>query len=426
MGGGVRASRLQRLAGVLLAVLIVISCGQPTAPAEAQTGSGGSNAERWLGAPYVLLISFDAFRYDYLDRGLTPNFERLAQAGVRADGLIPMFPTKTFSNHYSVATGLSPGRHGVVANSFYDRTFDATYRLSDRTTVEDGRWYGGEPIWVTAEMQGMVSAAMFFVGTEAPVKGVQPTYWNKFDANVSEDTRIRKVLDWFAMPRESRPHLVTLYFERLDNAGHRYGPDSPELNVALAGADSLMGEILDGIAALPHGDSVHIVVVSDHGMSLYDRDPVIADDWADLSDVHVITSGPIAHLYVDGDTTRARALKEALDRAPGVAAYLPDETPPEWRTYRNPRFGDVLLVADEGVQVTRSGWPGERSAASHGWAPMQSMHGLFIAAGPRLRAGLRIPAFENINIYPLLAEILGLRPATDIDGRLDVLRHVLR
>lgn len=421
-----RGMRLARVAGILLAGVVAVSCGTPTAPVEAQTGSGGSNEARWLSAPYVLLISFDGFRYDYLDRGITPNLARLAEAGVRADGLVPMFPTKTFSNHYSVATGLSPGRHGIVANSFYDRTFAATYRLSDRTAVEDGRWYGGEPIWVTAEMQGMVTAAMFFVGTEAPVKGIQPTFWNKFDADVPEDTRIRKVLDWLAMPAQGRPHLVTLYFERLDNAGHRYGPDSPELNAALAGADSLMGDILDGIAALPHGDSVHIVVVSDHGMSLYDEDPVVADDWADLSDVHVITSGPIGHVYVDGDTARAHALKVALDRAPGVAAYLPDEAPAEWRTDRNPRFGDVLLVADEGVQITRGNWPGERSPASHGWAPTQSMYGLFIAAGPRIRAGLRIPAFENVHIYPLLAEILGLLPATDIDGRLDVLRPVLR
>ena len=419
-----KKGRYARFAALLATTLALAGACAPPA-VEAQHGSGGVNAERWLDAPCVVLVSFDAFRWDYPDRGLTPNLDRLARRGARADALIPMFPTKTFANHYSIATGLSPGHNGLVANNFYDPAFDATYRLGDRSTVEDGRWYGGEPIWVTAEMQGMVTAAMFFVGTEAPVKGIQPTYWNKFDDAVTEDTRIRTVLDWLAMPAAERPHLITLYFERLDNAGHRYGPDSPELGLALAGADSLVGRLMDGIDALPWHDRVSLVVLTDHGMSPLDKPPVVLEDWADLDSVRVMTAGPLAQLYVRGDTARARALKNALDRAPGMTAYLPDETPAAWRTGRNPRFGDVLLVADEGVQIRRRDQTGERSPATHGWPPIRSMYGVFFAAGPRIRAGTRVPAFENINVYPLLAELLGLDPATGIDGSLDVLRPIL-
>lgn len=409
------------LAVAVVAVLLLVASAQ----GQAQAGSGGVNDPRWLDAPYVVLVSFDGFRHDYPDRGLTPNLSRLAARGVRADGLIPMFPSKTFSNHYSIATGLSPGHHGIVANDFYDPGFDAVYRLSDRTAVEDGRWYGGEPIWVTAERQGMVTAAMFFVGTEAPVKGIQPTYWNRFDEKVTEETRVRQVLDWLALPAEARPHLITLYFERLDTHGHRYGPASAELNASLVVADSLVGRLLDGIDALPHGESVHLFIVTDHGMSPLDREPVILDDWADLTGIRVISGGPVAQLYAGGDTVRARALKDALGAAPGLSAYLPGETPPEWLTGRNPRFGDVLLVAEEGVQIRRRAWPGERSPSTHGWAPIPSMYGVFFAAGPRIRAGLRIPAFENVHIYPLLAALLGLEPASGIDGRLDVLRPIL-
>jgi len=418
---------MRRFAGAgaaLVATLLFAAACTPTAT-EAQAGSGGTNDPRWIDAPCVVLVSFDAFRWDYPDRGLTPNLDRLAARGVRADALVPMFPSKTFANHYSIATGLSPGHNGIVANNFYDPAFDATYRLSDRSTVEDGRWYGGEPIWVTAELQGMVTAAMFFVGTEAPVKGIQPTYWNKFDANVTEDTRIRTVLDWLAMPAEKRPHLITLYFERLDNAGHWYGPDSPELNRALIGADSIVGRLMDGIDALPHGDRVNLVVLTDHGMALLDRPPVELEDWADLTGVRVITAGPIGQLYVGGDTARARALRDSLDRAPGMYAYLPDETPALWRTGRNPRFGDVLLVAEEGVQIRRRGQTGERTPATHGWPPIQDMYGIFFATGPGIRPGTRVPPFENIDVYPFLAALLGLEPSPDIDGSLDSLRPIL-
>jgi len=436
-GSSARGQKRTRIAPAVAALLLfAVACAAPpaaptaatpagTTPTAGQRGSGGINAPRWIDAPYVLLVSFDAFRWDYPDRGLTPNLDRLAARGVRADALIPMFPSKTFANHYSIATGLSPGHNGIVANNFYDPAFDATYRLGDRATVEDGRWYGGEPIWVTAETQGMVSAAMFFVGTEAPVKGIQPTYWNKFDANVTEDTRIRTVLDWLAMPADKRPHLVTLYFERLDNAGHRYGPDSSELNLALAGADSIVGRLMDGIAALPYGDRVNLVVLTDHGMAMLDQPPVELEDWADLTGVRVLTAGPLAQLYVGGDTARARVLRDSLDRAPGMHAHLPDETPASWRTGRNPRFGDVLLVADEGVQIRRRGQTGERTPATHGWPPMKSMYGVFFAAGPGIRSGSRVPAFENIDVYPFLAALLGLEPARGIDGSLDPLRPVL-
>lgn len=415
----------RRWTRLVAAVATLLVAAPAAAQGPAGRGSGGTNAERWIEAPYVVLVSFDGFRSDYPDRGLTPNLERLALRGVRADALIPMFPTKTFANHYSIATGLSPGRHGIVANDFYDPAFNAGYRLRDRDAVEDGRWYGGEPIWVTAELQGMVTAAMFFVGTEAPVKGIQPTFWNRFDAAVSEDARIRQVLDWLALPAAHRPHLVTLYFERLDNDGHREGPESAGLNASLVVADSLVGRLLDGIDALPHGDRVHLVLVTDHGMAPLDREPVVLEDWVDLEGVRVITGGPIAQLHVNGDTAWARRLRDALSRAPGLTAYLPAEAPAGWRTARNPRFGDVLLVADEGVQIRRRDWPGERSRATHGWGPVPSMYGVFYAAGPGLRAGQRIPAFESIHIYPLLAELLGLEPARDIDGRLDVLRPIL-
>jgi predicted AlkP superfamily pyrophosphatase or phosphodiesterase len=410
---------------ILATVMAVAAlCFPPRATAQAP-GSGGSNAPGQRDKPYIILISFDAFRWDYLDRGITPNFARLARRGARAEALIPVFPTKTYPNHYAIATGLYAGRHGLLGNEFYEPKWNATYRMSDRSTVEDGRWYGGEPIWVTAEKQGMVSAAMFFVGTEAPVQGIQPTHWNIYNHTLPIATRLDSVLTWLRLPPETRPHVITLYFPQVDDAGHRHGPDSPALNAAVASVDSALGRLLDDVATLPHGDQVHIIAVSDHGLARADRGIIVLDDYAQLENLVVVTASTLAHVYLHGDTTRGEAVVKGLQRAPHLRVFRRADIPAEWGVKMNPRVGDILIVADEGWLLRTRGGRVEANPATHGWAPAPNMRGIFVAAGPGIRAGVRIPAFENIHIYPLMAALLGLTPAPDIDGRLDVLSPIM-
>jgi hypothetical protein len=257
------------------------------------------------------------------------------------------------------------GRHGIIGNEFYEPAWRATYRLGDRKSVEDGRWQGGEPIWVTAERQGMVSAAMFFIGTEAPVQGIQPTYWNRYSHTLPIDDRLRAVLGWLAMPAERRPHVITLYFPMTDDAGHRHGADSPGMNRAIAQVDSALGRLLDGIAASPHGRLVHVIAVSDHGMTTTKGGRVI---WTTM---RIWTA---------------------------------------WWSFRPARWH-------------RS--PFEGGVATHGWAPSQSMRGVFVAAGPLIRPAIQFPALDNIHIYPLMTVLLGVEPNRDIDGKLEVLAPVL-
>ena len=419
---------------IWLLAVIILACARAEPrvssttrlPTPLSTGSPGINAPSRRTSPYVVLVSFDGFRHDYLDRSVTPNFDRLAERGARADALIPVFPTKTYPNHYSIATGLYTGAHGIVANEFYDSTFNATYRLGDRTTVEDGRWYDGEPIWVTAERQGMVTAAMFFIGTEAPVKGIQPTYWNRYDHARPNGERIATVLDWLRMPEDTRPHLVTLYFSVLDDAGHRYGPDAPETMAALRQTDSLLGDLMAGIESLAIREQVYLVVVSDHGMITTDGGTVILDDYTTFAteDV-VISAGTLAQIHVTDESRRQRIARE-LSAMPGATTYLRENLPEVWHIRDNPRIGDIVVVANEGVLLSRRGFRPTINRATHGYAPMPSMYGIFLAAGPRIAWGARVSAFENVHIYPLLAEILGLRPADNIDGDLDVLRSILR
>ena len=146
---------------------------------------------------YVLIVSFDAFRWDYTKIYKTPNLNKLASEGVKADRLISSFPTVTFPNHYSIATGLYPDHHGLINNTFFAPELNLMYRIGDRKAVENPAFYLGEPMWITAKKQGLKTASFFWVGSEAPVQGMQPDYWKKYDSKVTYSERIDTVIKWF-------------------------------------------------------------------------------------------------------------------------------------------------------------------------------------------------------------------------------------
>ena len=216
---------------------------------------------------YVLLISFDGFRADYLDRYNTPNFDTFIKNGVGAVGMKPSFVTKTFPNHYSIATGMYAENHGLVGNHFYDPVLDENYTMSDRSKVEDPKFYGGEPIWVTAEKQGVKTASYFWVGSEAPIKGVYPSRWKRYDHDFPFEARIDSVADWFSLPVSERPRLCMLYFHEPDGAGHDFGPESPETGRMVTHMDSIFGIIVEKMSNLDIYPQLNIIAVSDHGMA---------------------------------------------------------------------------------------------------------------------------------------------------------------
>jgi predicted AlkP superfamily pyrophosphatase or phosphodiesterase len=403
-------------------VLCVVALGSACAPAPSPAPAA---ADR----PFVVLVSVDGMAPDFLERVATPAFDRIAAAGVRAEALIPVYPTKTFPNHYSLATGLRPARHGLVDNAFWDPDLGAMYRLADRESVRDGRFYDGEPIWVTAERQDVRAASYFWVGTEAPVQGVQPTEFRYYDGSVPPVARVDTVLYWLSRPEPERPHLVLLYFDEPDGTAHDHGPAAPEVDAMVAGMDRVIGRLLDGLAALPIADRVNLVIVSDHGMAEVPEENVIyLEDMVDLDGVRTIHNVTQVMLHFDGDEARrdevVRAIREQVDR---VTVHLRDETPAHWHYRSNPRIGDVLVTTDLGWILRRRGGRGWTGGGMHGWDPRHpEMAGIFLATGPAFREGVTVPAFENIHVYPLLAEILGLEPAMDIDGRLDEVRGLLR
>lgn len=389
--------------------------------ADPQAPTGGVNAERWRDAPYVVLVSFDGFASRYLTEQEPPTLTALARRGVWApEGMIPAYPTKTFPNHYTLATGVHPSGNGIVANTFYDPARDEVYRISDRTVVEDGSWYGAEPIWVTAERQGMVAASFYWVGSEADVGDVRPSYWRVYDGEVPNGERVDQVLEWLAYPEAHRPHMITLYFSLTDDAGHRFGPGSPEVRGAVAEADDLVRRLWEGVEALPHGDRVSVIVTSDHGMDGYGPENVeyLVDALGELEGVRVAESGPNGNLFVAGGDSAAVRVRDAINAGlEHTTAHLAAEVPERLHYRGNPRIGDVVLVPDSGwVVYARRDRPA-RGGFTHGWDnALLSMRALFVAVGRGLAAGRHLEPFSNVQVYPLATRLLGLEPAAGIDG----------
>lgn len=415
---------------VLLWICALASCVSvkpPEASAHAPQGrssSGGINRPEHVDKPYLVLISFDGFRADYLDRFHLPNFRRVVQRGARARAMVPVFPTLTFPNHYSLVTGLTAERHGIVGNSFYDPDRQASYSLRDAKTVTDGTWYRGEPIWVTAETQGMVAACYFWPGSEAAIQGVRPTIWKTFDAGIANRVRVDTVLEWLKLPEDRRPHLITLYFNELDSVSHRNALDSSAIERAAQSLDRSLGALLDGINRLPIHNRVYLLLSSDHGMVETSSSHAIRlGSLIHRPDVHVAFSGPVTSLHVkQGGEPAARRIRDEINaRLQHGRAYIRSEIPARFRYRADPRVGDVVIVMEESWTVASApplrGIVRERWGM-HGWDPaLTSMHALFAISGPGIQPGVTIPVVDNVDVYPLMAELLGLQPVAGIDGR---------
>lgn len=377
------------------------------------------------GRPPVILVSLDGFRADYLDLGLTPALSRLAHDGVRATALVPVFPTKTFPNHHSIVTGRWPGVHGIIGNEFFAPELGRGFRMADRETVRDARFWGGEPIWVTAERQGVLTAPFFWPGSEAAIGGVRPAYARPFDAEIPDSARVRQVLEWLDLPAARRPVFMTLYTGVVDAAGHQRGPDAAETRAAIAQADSVIGRLLDGLKARGLDRKVDLIVVSDHGMTSTSPSRVIyLDDFVDRRTVEVDALSPV--LMLRPREGLEDSVYDRLKRAPHLTTYRRAELPERFHLRDSPRVPALVAVAEEGwVMRWRTGSPSV-GLGDHGYDDsLPSMRAIFLAYGPDFRRGVVVPAFRNIHIYALLAELLGVTPAAT-DGSLDSVRTLLR
>jgi predicted AlkP superfamily pyrophosphatase or phosphodiesterase len=378
------------------------------------------------GGPILILISFDGFRWDYIDRFPTPNLHALAARGVRAQELIPSFPVLTFPNHYTIVTGLYPEHHGIVANTMRDPVLPDRFAMANDAATGDGRWWGGEPLWVTAIRQGRRSATMFWPGSMAEIRGVRPDEWRPFDAQFTADKRTAQVLEWLGRPDGERPSFVTLYFDDVDHAGHDFGPDSAELRDAVATLDRQLGDVVAGVRSRGLDERTTVVVVSDHGMvSLSHSREIYLDDYIDAESVDILESTGFLALGPRGGSAAAiRAIYSRLRGAhPHLRVYTRENMPARLHYRDNPRIAPIIGIPDAGWAVTTRARKQRRrdegrkpEVATHGFDPADRvMHATFVAAGPNVREHVVVPPFENIQIYNFLCGVLGLKPAPN-DG----------
>lgn len=373
--------------------------------------------------PTVILISIDGFRNDYLEKLPVPNISSLANKGVHA-ALISVFPSVTFSNHYSIATGLYPEHHGIMLNEFSVPSIKEPFTHNGHApTVTDPRWWQGEPIWVTAEKQGQHTASAFWPSSESTIKSVKPSYYQNFTENGDPQKRIQQILYWLDFPVENRPTFLALYFENVDNAGHYAGPDSKEVRDAAINIDKAIGALLVGLKERGIESSINLVIVSDHGMSKVDPKKVIdLSKFVNKDAINITGEGAIVGVYPKSG--QLNAVYESLKKSNAPMLVYRESDIPANLHYKYPhRTPPMICVANE--QAFILGEDGKVQGGTHGYNPeLKSMQGIFIAYGPAFKTEYTRSPFRNINIYSLLTYILGLQPAKN-DGSLKEVKDLL-
>ncbi len=403
----------------VLAVLLIAACAPKVPPVAAPPPVAQAPAP-------VILISVDGLRADYLRRGITPNISALAARGVTTPAMRPSFPSLTFPNHYTIVTGLRPDRHGMVNNNMDDPEL-GRFAMSIRAAVEDARWWNGaEPIWVTAERAGIPTATMFWPGSETAVRGVRPRRWLKFDGKMPEAARVDQLLAW--LDERPRPGLAMLYFDTVDHDGHEYGPDSPEVNAAVAEVDRQIGRLLAALRA--RGIAANIVLVADHGMAQVSNDRrILLNALIDPAQIKLVAGGAVA--AINPLPGQAAAVRTALvKRHAHMECWDKANIPARLHYGSHPRVPAIICAADAGWMIWAVPPTPEQAArplgGMHGYDPaLPDMAAAFVAAGPAFRRGVTVAPFDNVDIHPLLLRLLGL-PAMATDGNDATLRPALR
>ena len=410
----------------LLTMLAFVLAGCASTP-QVKSHSGDKD-------PIVILVGIDGLRWDAIDRHPAPTLNALAKDGVRAAHMTPVMPSLTFVNFYSIATGLHAENTGITSNMAYSRKFG---EIMDRDLHGESRWWGGEPIWVTAEKQGVTSAAMFWLGSEAEINGKRPTYWNPYEHYKPNGERVDQVLEWLAMPEDKRPGFVTLYFSIVDSAAHRYGPESAEEGNAIKEVDGLIADLQAGIKKLGLEDQANIIIVSDHGMTEVGKDNLVyLDDYINFSDVQIpafeIEAGaamePFVYIIADGEK-KQQTYNKLKAAHPALDIYKYEDLPADWHMNNYERTGDLFALAKPGWLLfgrsLKSRYPNP-PVGMHGYDRFhKDMQATFLADGPAFKSGLRAKPLENVEVYGLIAEILGLTPA-QYDGDINNVRYMLK
>jgi ectonucleotide pyrophosphatase/phosphodiesterase family protein 5 len=373
----------------------------------------------------LILVSIDGFRWDYLNRGFSPNVSSLAAGGVRAERMLPSFPSITFPNHYTLVTGLYPDHHGIVNNTFEDARLTGVFHM---TTKDEAWWDEGTPIWVSAERQGVRTATEFWPGSEVAFHGVRPEHWEPFNQAKSSDQRVDTLLGWLDAPAATRPQFLTLYFDIVDTAGHHHGPDSSEVNTAIATVDAAIGRLIAGLKV--RGLDANLIIVADHGMAGTAAErTVVLDDYIDPAFAHVVFADAVSGVDFLGTPAGQKAEAKLLGSHPHMTCWKKADVPERFHYGSNPRVPDVVCAAEVGWLIET------REEIAHHRYPLLGEHGydnatpqmgaLFIANGPAFAKSEVVKPFPNVDVYDLMIHILGIHGEPN-DGHFSDVEDMLR
>ena len=385
-----------------------------------------------ISKPYVILISADGFRADYLKKHNAVNILKLAESSVIAKAMIPSFPSITFPNHWSLITGLYPSHHGLIDNFFYDYQKEKFYAMSNKENAEDGSWYGGTPLWSLAEKQGMLTASMMWVGSASDAGGKRPTYYYHYQEKFTPEVKIDKVVDWLKLPEESRPHFISLYFPEVDGAGHHFGPDAKETETAVHLVDNAIGDLVQKVNDLGL-KNVNFIFVSDHGMIKVNKEnPLeIPKMLFDKERFDFYNAQTLLRVVVKNPAevkTAYRELKKNKtdDYIVSLTKRFPRKLKFAQRDDRYNRIGQILLVPKAPNIFLEKGK--KTSTGKHGYNPYKvpEMKAAFVAFGPAFKQNKEIREFQNVNVYPIIADVLDLKITEPIDGTQKVAKEILK
>lgn len=377
--------------------------------------------------PTLILISIDGVRHDYIDMYNPPHLTALAEEGLTADGLQPVFPSKTFPNHFSLVTGLYAENHGIIGNNIYDPEHDDVFGLSIKEAIQNGRWWQGEPIWITAERQGVTAATYFFPGSEAEINELRPSYWHEYDGRVPNRTRVQAALDWLQLPNSERPQFISFYFSDVDSAGHGHGPKSDEVREALLSVDEEIGYLISQLKELGVYEQVNIMITSDHGMYEVDqRNHTVIDTAFDTTLTQYVTySREIVGIHaLRGQSETIYQQLQASIPPEEASVFYKSDIPERFHYQRNERIPDIFVLAQPGNILVKESWLEDMLASddyleprgSHGYDnQIEEMHGIFIARGPQFKNATQLDTVKMVDIYNVMSTALGILPAVN-DG----------
>lgn len=390
-----------------------------------------SSAASFSQSNYTIVLSFDAFRWDYPQRGITPNLDFIAKNGVHAISLQSCFPSKTFPNHYSIITGMYPENHGLIANGFTNPATGESYTLYDTIPRNDPKWYKGEAIWETAKRQGVKTASYFWPGATLSIDYRRPDYTETYVHTRPYTQRISDILKWMELPYNKRPKFINVYFDSTDATGHDYGPISDEVNYAIAKQDSLIAKLFEGLRKLNLFDSTNVIVLSDHGMTELSPERVININEV-LKGFNFKTQDKGTMMFVYPEKNEEDDVYIKLKKSEKNYKVYWKKDLPDHLHYKNNHFvADIVIIADLGYSIF-DGKDVEKYSkhfpmGNHGYDPYNiDMHGIFYAIGPDFKSGYTCGTLQNIDIYPLLAKLLGIYPNNNIDGKLERIEFLLK